>query len=452
MPNDTTASFTELASALKVRSAGLAAGFVCGSPIHGLPLLSLGGVDSVEIHRGKATRAVRAGRLLTVEIMDRWASSPHLRLASQKGQWLLEDLGAKNGCFVNGSRVHGCELMDSDVVEVGTSFFVFRETVPSVAGEEAQFVSSMPATNSTLLRDVYDELMAIAPSALPVLVTGQTGSGKEIAAGLVHHLSRRAGPLYPVNCAAIPAAVSESFLFGHKKGAFSGAISDHAGVIRAADGGTLFLDEVAELDLLVQAKLLRVLQERTVTPVGGTRAVPVDVRVVSATHANLDLLVNQGRFRQDLLARLSGHRAELPSLCERREDIGLLVRELLARRLAEDAARITFDRDALRAIYAYPWPNNVRELDQLLHGCAVRNGSTISRERLPNALREAEFSQDRISGISESGDARLLETLTSLLRKHHGNVSAVAREMGKARVQIRRWCTRFQLDLDAFRG
>lgn len=448
MPNDTTASFTELASVQKVPSAGLVVGFVCGSPFHGLPLCSLNGIDSVEIRRGRATHAVRSGCLLTVEIADRWASSPHLRMAKRRGEWQLEDLGAKNGCFVNGARVEGCELLDSDVIEVGTSFFVFRTAASSADGMTD---NSLPETNSQHLRDIYRELGAVAPSTLPVLVMGQTGSGKEIAAALVHRLSQRSGPLYPVNCAAIPSAVSESFLFGHRKGAFSGAISDHAGVIRAAEGGTLFLDEVAELDLLVQAKLLRVLQEGTVTPIGGTRAMPVDVRVVSATHANLDLLVTKGRFRQDLLARLSGHRAELPPLCERREDLGLLIRKLLERRHSEDATRITFDRDALRSLYAYAWPNNVRELDQLLHSCTMRNGVTVSRERLPSALHDASFSCERDSDVPGPDDARLLERLTTLLHKHHGNVSATAREMGKARVQIRRWCTRFELDLDAFR-
>jgi DNA-binding NtrC family response regulator len=446
MLDDTTASFTELAKGLQTASAGLAAGFVCGSPFHGLPRLPFSGIDSVEIRRGKTTQAVRAHRLLTVEVNDRWASSPHLRLVKRDGDWQLDDMGAKNGCYVNGTRVQSCELMDGDLIELGTSFLVFRESIPSLPADAA----ALPETHSQLLRGIYEELRSVADSELPVLITGQTGSGKEIAAGLVHRLSQRAGPLYPVNCAAIPAAVSESFLFGHKKGAFSGAVADHEGVIRAAHGGTLFLDEVAELDLLVQAKLLRVLQDRSVTPVGGTRAMPVDVRVISATHADLDALVRQGRFRQDLLARLSGHRAELPSLAERREDLGLLVEDLLERRLPGDAQRTTFDRGAIRALYAYRWPNNVRELDQVLHRCALNGASTVTLDRFPSELREATFAVEQSVGVS-SAEASLCEELTALLKKHRGNVSAVARDMGKARVQIRRWCRRFQLDLPTFR-
>jgi DNA-binding NtrC family response regulator len=367
------------------------------------------------------------------------------------GDWQLDDAGAKNGCYVNGARVvHSCELMDGDLIELGTSFFVFRESTAKLASADASGVSALPETHNPRLLGIYEELRSVANSELPVLITGRTGSGKEIAAGLVHRLSQRKGPLYPVNCAAIPAAVSESFLFGHKKGAFSGAVSDHEGVIRAANSGTLFLDEIAELDLLVQAKLLRVLQERTVTPVGGTRAVPVDVRVVAATHADLDALVGQGRFRQDLLARLSGHRAELPSLAERREDLGLLVKDLLERRLDHDARRMVFDRGAIRALFAYHWPNNVRELDQVLHKCALSGASIVTADQFPAEMREATFVVERNQGQGTS-EASLPEELITLLRKHRGNVSAVAREMGKARVQIRRWCRRFGVDLLAFR-
>jgi DNA-binding NtrC family response regulator len=336
------------------------------------------------------------------------------------------------------------------VVEVGTTFFVYREVKQRVARLPKHADSDAPVTHSQLLEGIYEDLRAVADSNLSVLITGKTGTGKEVAAAFLHRQSSRRGPFYPVNCAAIPATVSESFLFGHKKGAFSNAISDHDGVIRAAEGGTLFLDEIAELDLLVQAKLLRVLQEGSVTPIGGTRAIPVDVRFVCATHANLEELVSQGRFRQDLLARLAGHQAELPSLAERREDLGLLTTELLLRRAQSQTKQIIFDRAAMRSMYAYVWPNNVRELDQALHKCALRTNLVVTAEHLPSGLREAEFAVERES-VPPQSDGVSLEALTALLEEHHGNVSQIARAVGKARVQIRRWCRRHNLDPASFR-
>jgi transcriptional regulator with AAA-type ATPase domain len=452
MSGDSTASFSEIAGGMIVSSARLIPGFVSGSPAHGLPELKLDGLDTLDLGRGTETTLHRERRALRVELADRWVSTPHLRLYRQHGDWQIEDCGAKNGFYLNGGRAQGSELVDGDVIELGASFFVFREDATKLPALDDELRAPLPNTHSTQLRDTYHELRTLAPSELPILINGDTGTGKELAAAFIHGASNRTGPLYPINCAAIPVAVSESFLFGHKRGAFSGAIADHGGVIRAAEGGTLFLDEVAELDQSVQGKLLRVLQERLVTPMGGTRSVPVSVRVVSATHVDLDDLVAKGRFRQDLLARLAGHRAKLPALRQRKEDLGLLVRELLGRRLREGGDLVTFERAATRALYAYDWPNNVRELDQALHKCVLANGQAVSLAQLPEQVRNAQFAERPSLPPSAPSEQVLLQTLTGLLREHRGNVSAVARDMGKARVQIRRWCRRLQLDPADFRS
>ena len=198
-------------------------------------------------------------------------------------------------------------------------------------------------------RAVLERLQQIAPSDATVLVLGETGTGKELTARLLHRWSGRPGAFCAVNCAAIPAALAESALFGHKKGAFSGAVQDSPGFIRAAQHGTLFLDEIAELDPALQPKLLRALQEHEVTPVGETASVPVDFRVVAATHENLDELCANDRFRPDLLARLDGHRVTLPPLRYRLEDLGLLMRALSRSTPGQAPAQVVLERGAARA-------------------------------------------------------------------------------------------------------
>jgi transcriptional regulator with GAF, ATPase, and Fis domain len=270
-----------------------------------------------------------------------------------------------------------------------------------------------------------------------------------------------------VNCGAIPDTLVESELFGHKKGAFSGAAEDRVGLVRSAHGGTLFLDEVGDLPLGSQAALLRVLQEKEVMPVGASRPVPVDTRVVAATHRDLDDMVERGEFRQDLFARLAGFTAELPPLRDRREDLGLLFGSLLARHVGEVGEHPGIDPVAARALYRYPWPRNVRELDSALATALVlAAGKTLTLEHLPGEIRAAldarpaqpppaPVSPAATSGGGEIGlsaeDRALRDELVSHLRHHAGNVSAVARAMGKDRKQIQRWVKRFGLTPESFR-
>ncbi len=207
----------------------------------------------------------------------------------------------------------------------------------------------------------------IADSTATVLINGESGTGKELVAQALHKQSCRADANFvPLNCAAIPKDLMESELFGHRKGAFTGALADRVGRFELAHGGTLFLDEIGDLSLDMQVKLLRVLQERMVDPVGSSRAVEVDVRVVAATHRDLEVEIAEGRFREDLYYRLNVLPVTTPPLRERGEDIPLLIK-FYAERFAHKGAPITFTTDFLNALKAYGWPGNVRELSNLIH-------------------------------------------------------------------------------------
>src|SRR5690606_4641385 len=226
---------------------------------------------------------------------------------------------------------------------------------------------------------------------------------------------------------------------------YSGASEDRPGLVRAAHSGTLFLDEIAELPLGSQVKLLRVLQEGEVTPLGGTQPIPVDVRVVAASHRSLPELVEAGRFRADLYARLAGAHITLPPLRQRREDLGLLIGALLRRIAGDAAASLRLERDAARALFLHTWPLNIRELEQALRAaCALAGGAgRIALGHLPEGVR------GRPPG--DGGELALRDQLVRLLSENAGNISAVARAMGKARVQVRRWCRRLGIDPDSFR-
>jgi two-component system response regulator PilR (NtrC family) len=226
---------------------------------------------------------------------------------------------------------------------------------------------------STVMRALKQTLQRVARSMAPVLIQGESGTGKELAARAVHECSARAaGPFVPVNCSAIPEQLLEAEFFGYRKGAFTGAMADHAGFFAAAQGGTLFLDEIGELPLAMQAKLLRAVQERRVRPVGETAEIAVDVRLVSATHRNLEQMVAQGQFRQDLFYRLNVIAVALPPLRERLDDLPLLVEALLGD-IRRDNARpgLRLSPPALQHLRQHRFSGNVRELDNLLHRAAA---------------------------------------------------------------------------------
>jgi DNA-binding NtrC family response regulator len=420
----------------------------------------LDGVDEVVFGRGprSATRDNVGGtRRLVIRIPDPFMSSDHGRLVRVQGRWMIEDPRSKNGVVVAGRATRVAPVETGDVLEVGHAVFLLESarTLPGAAGD-SELVSS--AWDHPLLASFHPDLEAghaelrrFAPSTIPVLLHGETGTGKEVYASTLHDRSRRKGPFVAVNCGALTPTLLEAELFGHKRGAFSGATADRPGFVRSADGGTLFLDEITELSPAGQVALLRVLQEGEVVAVGDTQAVPVDVRVVAASQRPLLEDVEAGRFRSDLYARLLGHELHLPPLRERITDLGYLIASLL-RRLSTEP--VTLSPAAARAMIAYGWPRNIRELERCLASSLVlADRGKIDASHLPAAVRSGGPVRPTTAPADamDPEDEALRTRLAAKLTEHRGNVSAVARDLDEHREQIQRWIRRFQLDVDGFR-
>ena len=415
--------------------------------------VALAGMSEIVVGRGAARAIAREGRRATLTLPDHEASRRHACLRRELGGWEIADLGSKNGTLVNGVPITASTLGDGDVVEVGGAMLVFREEGARGDGPDRDLAAldALPVAFRTVnldLEQTFSDLAKIAAAPVPVLIRGETGTGKELVARAVHERSGRRGEFVAINCGALPKTLIESELFGYRRGAFSGAKDDRDGLVRRADGGTLFLDEIAELPAESQVALLRVLQEGEVRPVGAGEVQRVDVRVVAATHQDLATRIADGRFRQDLYARLAGFELALPPLRERREDLGTLIAALLPR-VASDPARVSLHRGAARALLRYPWPNNIRELEQALRAAVVlADGGEIRLEHLPEGIRTHVPSA---GAALKPEDRALKERLVEVLREAGGNVTQAGRVMGKAPIQIRRWCRRLGVDLAGFR-
>jgi hypothetical protein len=438
----------------------------CATPVSGSSRHDLGELDVAVIGRGaeRAAWREREGdrRRLDLRFPGGTVSSIHAHLERSDAGWTIADNGSKNGTFVNGERVARAALRDGDVLEIGSTLLVYRAQLPPPSADDFSGAPDLDSTAlaaltpglGTLLPRLAEHLAAlerIARRSIPILLLGESGTGKEVLAHAVHTLSGRPGAFVGVNCGGIAATLLESQLFGHVKGSFTGAVRDEPGLVRAADRGTLFLDEIGDLPLTAQAALLRVLQEREVVPVGGSHPVKVDLRVVAATHRPLDKMTAEGAFRADLLARLAGYRHALPPLRARREDLGLIIGDLLRRGEIPGAGDLRFATAAGRRLFAYDWPLNIRELQQCLSvSAALAPSGVIEAEHLPiastAALRPTAVKQD----LEDAETLR--KTLVALLELHRGNISYVARDLGKARMQIHRWMRRFDLDPATFRS
>jgi two-component system NtrC family response regulator len=298
---------------------------------------------------------------------------------------------------------------------------------------------------SPRMQEVFTAIRKVATVDAPVLVLGESGTGKELAAHAVHRLgARAAGPFVPINCGAIPEALLESELFGHEKGAFTGAHAQRRGRIETAHGGTLFLDEIGELPVALQVKLLRFLQDHKVERVGGRTGISVDVRVITATNADLQKLLGEGRFREDLYYRIGVVTLALPPLRDRDDDV-VLIAETLARRYAAEAGRklAGFSKDALQALRAHAWPGNVRELENRVRRAAVMaEGSRITAADLELAAGGTAARQ----GLRELRAGLERETIKAALKRNRGNISQTASELGISRPTLYGLLTKFGIE------
>ncbi len=440
-------------------------------PLEGSCRHFLGKYDEVLVGRGAARECVSdvhdGKRRLTVRVPDRLVSKEHAWFIRAGERWMVEDAGSKNGSVVNGTAQQRAWLEDGDVVEMGHTFLLFREAVgtwkdPPRDLEAEQLRGRVPglATLNPGLEEDFAKLarVARAQGPVPVLLEGETGTGKEVVARAYHALSGRPGELVAINCGALPETLVETEIFGARKGAFSGANEDRPGLVRTAERGTLFLDEIGELPLTSQVALLRVLQEGEVLPVGATRPVKVDIRVVAATNRDLGAMGEEGTFRRDLLGRLSGLSLHLPPLEDRREDLGLLIAELLRRSAPTDAERLALSIDATRALFRYDWPLNIRELERGLSAAVALCSGRIELEHLPAAIREYQpgaVLAPRPSGRGAPGEARRdidQAGLIKLLIQYKGNVAQVARALATSRTQVHRLLKRYGISLKDFRS
>jgi DNA-binding NtrC family response regulator len=415
-------------------------------------------VDEVVVGRSEARVVQSAGRTLTLGLPDPKVSTRHAHLVRTPDGWSVRDAGSTNGTFVGDRRVTERSLVDGDWIEVGRTCLRIRfalptpEVTPSAAsGEDAMSLETL----LPVLADEHRRLARMARSSAPVLLLGETGAGKEVTARAIHATSGRPGAFVAINCAAIADTLVESALFGHVKGAFSGATSDAVGFVRAAHDGTLFLDEIGDLRPAAQGVLLRVLQEGEVVPVGATRPISVNVRVIAATHRPIEEMVEGGSFRHDLYARLQGFTHRLWPLRDRREDIGLIVANILRRGSIAGAVQARFTSSAAHILVSHDWPFNVRELTQVLtRATALAVDGTIEPEHLaPLEPRSRSVSAAPSEAPAElsSADLALRASLMASLERFDGNVAAVARDMNKATMQVYRWMRKLGVNPKGFR-
>lgn len=446
-------------------------------PLPGLLLVSAAGqpafapcpVTEEEIELGRAHSMLSA-------YPDGMLSRQHARVAFRDGAFVITDLGSRNGSSLNGQRFTGAiRATSGDVLRLGHSLFLLQEDLSPLT-EYGVRVQEQRVEGPALQR-ILRSLGGIAQHSRTLFVSGESGSGKEALAQAFHDLGpRRGGPFIVVNCAVLPEGVAERLLFGAQKGAYTGATSSSEGYVSAASGGTLFLDEIADLNLAVQAKLLRVVENGEVVPLGSTRPHRVDLRICSATHTDLRGLVSNGKFRADLYFRLGAPQLRIPPLRERREEIPWL----LARTVQQVAPSLQLRVALIEQCLLRKWPGNVRELLAEGHTAALAalaaGSSAVGPEHLSAAAGLSistvpapapDLSQELVGASSEihagaeeekapedqapPQESPSRAQVLAILIECRGNLSAAARALSLHRTQLRRYLERLGIDLSRVR-
>ncbi|MEM7675480.1 MAG: sigma 54-interacting transcriptional regulator [Myxococcota bacterium] len=422
-------------------------------------------------------------------VRDPRMSRLHAQIAPIRGQYEVEDLASMNGTFVDGRRVDGAQVLDGQVISMGDTLLVVdrppaRDLMPSspdADGDSIRPIYGLSLTTQALRASVA----TVAPLSATVLLLGPTGVGKEVTARAVHEASGRSGEFVAVNCAAIPHALAESEFFGYSRGAFSGAERDHGGFFQRSSGGTLFLDELGELGPSLQAKLLRVIETQEVQPLGPGPAVPVDLRIVAATNADLARGQGSAQFRTDLLARLNQWEIHIPPLVERKADILELWRIFLQ---AQERPARSASAEFCEALLLHDWPQNARELRNLAHRIdgVVGDAAEFQLKDLPVGFQEpllprfeesGEPNYDPIAGarsVSKPAISRpqaavdatappqnggsaagrgvpSREEVESALRATKGNIKLTAEQNKWHRTQLYRYMRRYGIDPSKYR-
>jgi transcriptional regulator with GAF, ATPase, and Fis domain len=416
-----------------------------------------------------AVATIGRGATNDVALDDPAASRRQSIVRADDDGFLISDLGSANGTYLNGTRVLApVRLKDGDQITIGSTRLTFvgepsQQATPEQPADDATRVREDSRSGAVLLgaskpmEDLFHLIEKAAASPLPTLLEGETGTGKELVARAIHQASRNAkGPFLPVNCAAVPENLLESELFGHRRGAFTGATADHEGLFEAAQGGTVFLDEIGEMPLAMQPKVLRVLQEGEVTRIGEIRPRKVEFRLVAATNRDLLREVERGTFRGDLYYRISAFPIRIPTLRERRDDIPLLVESFLvvaARRQGKRVGPVT--SAAMQALAEFDWPGNVRELqNEVQRAVALATpGEAIGLQHLSPKLTgergtASDASDERPStapgttprsgtgSLREARDAFEARFISDVLEKEGGSVLRAARVLGLTRAGL----------------
>ncbi len=404
-----------------------------------------------DIEVGSEVVVIGRNEACDLVLEDGKVSAVHAELVATSRGVRVRDLGSRNGTFIGGTRIAEAYVTEHTVLSLGSSRVEFSPTLPREMEAPAVTGFGPLAGQSSRMRTVFERLVKAAPTDLTVLVYGETGTGKELAAQAIHAASPRSHkPFVVVDCGAIPATLAESTLFGHERGAFTGAVDKRISPFVEADGGTIFLDELGELPIDVQPKLLRVLAEQRVKSVGSSTYRPVDVRVVAATRRDLVREVNAGAFRSDLYFRVAQIRLELPPLRERLDDIPVLVRRMVSD-LADEATYERISPGSLERLMRHDWPGNVRELRNVVAVALAfsTEGPIDLAANLTPMVASSSCSEPKQARGRTFQDAKRdvlahfeRAYFTALYAECGGNISEIARRSGMERAHVRGYLRR----------